>query len=127
MHFFLKRLKEDNVAPTIGVLFRPQGKPFFTLEPPWLDNQNNVSCIPKGEYRFERYLSPTKGDCFILHDVPGRTFILIHIGNYLKDTEGCILIGNHVSVDFKSIQESAKALELFKKEVGSGFNILTIF
>jgi len=32
-----------------------------------------------------------------LQDVPGRTFIEIHWGNYPKDTEGCLLVGEYDS------------------------------
>jgi hypothetical protein len=41
----------------------------------------------------EPYESPTRGRCFHVKDVPGRDSILIHAGNYNKDTKGCILPG----------------------------------
>lgn len=34
-----------------------------------------------------------------LQDVAGRTFIYIHIGNSVKDTLGCVLVGGHLVVD----------------------------
>ena len=64
---------------------------------PYPVNARNVTCIPEGEYKVEKYLSPTKGICFLLKDVPDRSMIEIHKGNFATgkkvDTEGCILPG----------------------------------
>lgn len=91
--FRLVRNRKSSTA-TEGVLLFDLTQ-VFTLEEPWRDNQPNVSCIPEGSYRciiawsnrFQR-LMPR------LLDVPGRSGILIHPGNTLKDTSGCILVGN---------------------------------
>lgn len=72
------------------------GQEFCTLEPPWLDNRRNVSCIPAGEYRCEFLAKSASGkykDVFHLQDVPGRSGILIHNGNLVSHTKGCILLG----------------------------------
>ena len=70
---------------------------FVTLELPELGNQKSISCIPEGTYEVHKITSPTKGKCFQVMNVPGRTSILIHIGNYAHgkkvDTQGCILVG----------------------------------
>ena len=64
---------------------------------PLKPNARNVTCIPEGEYKVEKYYSPTKGECFLVKDVPGRSMIEIHKGNFASgkkvDTEGCILPG----------------------------------
>lgn len=71
----------------------------FTLELPDLNNDgiegNEVrkSCIPEGTYRVTRHTSPKFGKTFWVRDVPGRTAILIHPGNYHSHTLGCILVG----------------------------------
>lgn len=65
-----------------------------TLELAWKDNRPRVSCIPKGRYKVSKYNSPTKGKVFLLHDVPGRSYIEIHTGNYHTDVVGCILVGS---------------------------------
>ena len=71
----------------------------FTLELPDLNNdgiENNEvrkSCIPEGTYRVTRHTSPKFGKTFWVRDVPGRSAILIHPGNYYYHTLGCILVG----------------------------------
>ena len=52
--------------------------------------------IPTGSYRVTLYDSPRLGRKVpLLHDVPGRTLIEIHPGNYEHDSEGCILVGEN--------------------------------
>lgn len=82
---------------TFGVL-RYGAVPFvLTLERPWLDNQQRVSCIPAGRYRCARVRSPGFGNTFEVMQVPDRTHILFHRGNTVSETEGCILIGKEFS------------------------------
>lgn len=77
------------------------GKYFHTLELPWIDNKNNISCIPIGEYETDIYPSSRFGNVYLVKNVPGRSGILIHQGNFggnklkgLKSNiEGCILLG----------------------------------
>lgn len=77
-------------------VFLIEDKPIaITLERPWLDNKREVSCIPVGTYIAKRIISPSHGEVFEIVDVPNRTNILIHIGNVLKDSAGCILIGRN--------------------------------
>ena len=64
-----------------------------TLELPWKDNAKGVSCVPAGVYKAELHHSPKFGLCISIPQVSGRSEILLHGGNYLKDTKGCILVG----------------------------------
>ena len=64
-----------------------------TLERPWIFNERKVSCIPTGTYLVKRHNSPKFGECFKIQDVKGRSDILIHSGNVVNDTLGCILVG----------------------------------
>ena len=66
----------------------------LTIERPWLDNKPNVSCIPAGTYLCRRVHSPTFKKTFEVVDVPGRTHILFHSGNTMKQSKGCILPGS---------------------------------
>lgn len=64
-----------------------------TLEPLWINNVANISCIPLGEYSVTQHRSPKHGETLWLEFVPGRSEILFHKGNTLDDTQGCILPG----------------------------------
>lgn len=73
-----------------------------TIELPWLNNQREISCIPDGTYELVKHVSPAWGNCLKVMDVPGRTDILFHAGNYAAslnprtgrpDTKGCVLPG----------------------------------
>lgn len=83
----------QTVLGTHGVLLNQSGVPMcVTLEEPWRDNARMRSCIPAGSYRVTKYSGTRHKSCFLVHDVPDRTAILIHEGNTLKDTAGCILV-----------------------------------
>ena len=75
----------------------------WTLECPWRDNQIFVSAIPDGSYPLVAFDSVDHPGCWVLTPVPGRTGILIHPGNTVHDTQGCILIGQE--------QEPGKVLQ----------------
>ena len=82
---------------TFGVI-RFGAVPFvLTLERPWRDNQQNISCIPAGRYRCERIRSPKFGWTFEVKNVPNRSHVLFHSGNTIEDTQGCILVGEEFS------------------------------
>lgn len=92
--FLLLREKEQMPDCTLGILYDAESIAICcTLELPWLDNQHEISCIPKGSYRVTRYNSPSKGEVFLLHDVPGRSMVEIHSGNTVDDIKGCIAVG----------------------------------
>jgi len=81
---------------TLGVILSEGKIPFaLTMERPWLNNQKSVSCIPKGEYTCKRVVKPKHGSCFEVTNVPNRTDILIHKGNFVWDSEGCIILGEN--------------------------------
>lgn len=97
---------------TLGIL-RGEGFECCTLEDRWRNNLPNLSCIPKGRYVLKRVDSPHFGDTFEVMNVPGRSKILIHAGNTIEDTEGCILLGS----SFGRLLESLaviKSREAFK-------------
>lgn len=99
MDWFLNRIYyTHNAHPfTMGALLTGvQEAPFAVLELPWLANKVNVSCIPEGVYSWELVLDhPRFGNCFYLPEVPDRSEIMIHVGNQLEDTEGCLLVGDN--------------------------------
>lgn len=68
-----------------------------TLELPWRENKNSISCIPEGTYKVVKRISKKFGEHFHVLDVEGRSYILIHKGNYYTDIRGCILVGKDLS------------------------------
>lgn len=67
----------------------------LTLELPWHDNAEDISCIPGGLYLCKRIVSPHFGDVFEIQNVPGRSHILLHKANFLSDLKGCVAVGEH--------------------------------
>lgn len=96
MKVILTRLLDDG-KQTLGILQCYNGllKAFEckTLELSYQGNRKETSCIPIGNYKTIKHNSPTFGKCFKVLNVPGRSDILFHRGNYNKDTKGCILVG----------------------------------
>lgn len=83
----------SNASGTTGVLVgKDQWPAGVTLEPP-------DTIIPPGIYDVVPYFSPAhQHTCFLLKDVPGHDGVEMHIGNYLKDTKGCILVADHFAL-----------------------------
>lgn len=83
----------------IGVKFYTLKNFCNTLEPQWRDLKKEAkvrgeTCIPAGRYKI--VMSPSakfKRNMPYLVDVPQFTGIMIHTGNYVEDTQGCILVG----------------------------------
>lgn len=69
----------------------------YTLELPDKNNQNFISRIPPGKYTVKKRNSKKYKTHFHILDVPGRDYILIHIGNYNSDIKGCIVVGQSIS------------------------------
>ena len=96
-----------------------------TLERPWIFNERKVSCIPTGTYLVKRHVSPKFGQCFKVQDVKGRSDILVHSGNVVNDTLGCILVGltsgtvddSTTAMIYNSRKAMAVLLTLIHKEV----------
>ena len=96
------RLDESGVQ-TLGLVYIHEGvNELFRcccLELPWRDNQRKVSAIPAGRYPARKRYTSDRGWHFHIQDVPGRTWILYHKGNFYWQIEGCTLVGS----DFRDI------------------------
>jgi hypothetical protein len=68
-----------------------------TLELPWRANQDEISAIPAGSYSGHVREDGDKGWRIELDSVKGRTNVQIHLGNWPKDSIGCILLGTSIS------------------------------
>ena len=119
LHAKITRFSSSD-SGTKGVLtFDEGGFTCKTLELPWKNNQKNVSCIPTGTYKCVLYPSSKFGLVSNLENVPSRSAILIHTGNFAgdvtkglkSDVEGCILVGMKFGVleDQNAILDSRKA------------------
>lgn len=102
MRAILVRLKNlSNYKQTCGrfILLNEDGDMVFqaaSLELPWNANMRSVSCIPTGSYSVTKVNSPKFGTgTFIINNVPNRSSILIHPGNFTRQIEGCILLGSN--------------------------------
>lgn len=89
---YLNRLIEEK-EQTLGELVYKGQVIAKTLELPWLNNVRFISCIQTGQYRTIRHSSDAYPESFWVKNVPGRYEILIHHGNYKRNTKGCILVG----------------------------------
>lgn len=90
-----------------------------TLERPWLFNQPDISCIPDGMYQCKRVDSPAFGNTFEIINVPGRSKILFHAGNFVSDSKGCILLGEGIGEieGQRAIKSSKAAVKTFMEAV----------
>ena len=115
---------------TIGELFLNGERMCDTLENPWLDNQQTISCIPAGIYDVRLRLARESASRDYLHllvkDVPNRKYILFHRGNFPKDTSGCILVG--IGTEQDVVHNSVLAMDLLIKEIlnlgGENINLI---
>lgn len=83
----------------------------------------NQTCIPTGTYQVTSYNSPkNKREVPLLEDVPGFAFVEIHVGNYPRDTDACLLLGSTESADFigNSRDTIQKFYDLFFPALNNG-------
>lgn len=116
------------------------GKVFRSLELPDRGNQRNISRIPAGEYDVEyvRTRRPHSGRWFSywIKDVPDRSGILVHSGNWAGDrlkglkshSWGCILLGQSVGTlgGQRALISSRPAVYAFNEAMRHGPGKLTI-
>jgi hypothetical protein len=121
---------EEGTQGTFGHLICRQ-KHWHTGELPWRDNQENISRIPAGMYLCKYRPNGKHGECYELQEVPDRTVVQVHIGNWCGDESlgwksdvlGCIILGlgrdRLIPPTYKYEQEavngSGKAIEQFLK------------
>lgn len=98
---------------TTGMLtLQGSSEVLYTLELPYRNNEVNISCIPEGEYFITPYFSQLHSKCFKVYqneegrEVNGRSGILIHKGNSIIETKGCILVGKKEYISSQVILEN---------------------
>lgn len=100
MHF--KMITFSNRFCTVGNWYHDKELICHTMEKPWLQNQNDISCIPAGLYDMNYRVSPSKGETFyfsnpklnVTLDTEGtRTYVQIDKANVQSELLGCIAVG----------------------------------
>lgn len=116
MKITLKRFGGPDCCPGImHVKSKTQEFECFSLEPSILSAK---PCIPEGTYKLKKYFSNKFCEnVLLLEDVPERSYIEIHVGNFAKDTRGCILPGRCIKIVGKerSVGESRLAFHRIMK------------
>lgn len=127
---FLVRSRSDDDQGIIGKVMIFGDHPFncYSLELPWRDNKSSVSCIPDGMYTCTIRKSNKFGVTFHVKDVPDRSYVLIHSGNYAGDvskgwkthSHGCILLGRKAVImnGQKAVTNSRSTLDSFMRIMG---------
>ena len=120
----LKRERYDGKNGVVGTLSFNDKFVSYTLELEDRDNQRRKSCIPKGKYklkfrdfggyheRYKRRFKNHDAGMIEITGVKGRSAILIHCGNTVKDTLGCVLVGLQADSRKSIIYKSRKAYDL---------------
>lgn len=96
-----------------------------TIELPWRDNKQSLSCIPLGTYKCILVNSPKFKLVYNITDVSDRSHILFHAGNvagdikkkYKTNSWGCILLGKYIGClnKQKAVLTSRVTLKKFMK------------
>ncbi len=113
---------------TLGVMTDTATGHFIccTLEEPWKDNQQKISCIPEGVYQCEPYSSMKFENVWEITNIPNRSKVLIHSGNTTDDIEGCVLVGmSHGVLKGKDavLRSKEALLGLRSRYVGKSFKL----
>lgn len=127
----ITRTYTDDATYGQGVATTKKGVFYFkTLELPNKNNQRNISCIPEGVYAWVKHKSPKFGTCIWVKNVPNRSEILIHQGNYTSQIRGCILPGEkHIDINGDKIKDVTNSKNTIKQllEICSDSGLLYIF
>ena len=125
---------ETSEEGTFGRLYdESEEQMFFTAELPKYAgdpdqlNERRIDCIPRGTYECKIKNSEKFGKVYEITQVPNRSGILIHAGNYAGDTSkgfksnvlGCVLLGKSFGVmgGQRAIGDSKIAIKEFMDEM----------
>lgn len=121
---------------TLGSLYRDNEVIAKTLELPWLNNKRAISCILEGIYLTTKEPPIPANDPwgrkerpywhFRVHNVPGRSGILIHRGVDVPHSKGCILVASRftdINTQQPKLEESGKKLEWLVANLPAKFEL----
>ena len=130
----LIRLQQDDKQTLSSLLFFNDDVKLLlhvkALELPDRNNKKAISRINAGKYTCKLRFSTKYKWHFIVENVEGRSFILIHFGNYYRSTKGCILVGNaFTDLDgdgYRDVTSSKKTLKRILAIAPKQFELLII-
>ena len=100
----------------------------YMLELPDKNNQQSISRIYEGEYDCVKRVSEKYGDHFHVLNVDGRSYILIHHGNYHTNTKGCLLPGDGLADingdGLKDVVNSKNTMEMLNEVLPNEFKLV---
>lgn len=104
----------------MGQLLLDDAHECYTLEPP--------NPIPEGTYDLTVRWSPRFNRLMPhVENVPGHAGILIHWGNFPRDTEDCLLVGSILANNFvgHSVEEFNRLFQKIVDALASGPQVIT--
>jgi hypothetical protein len=116
--------KESTMLGTAGVLSFNNMTICQTLELPNRQNIETISCIPLGSYICIWVVIKKFGGVYMLTNVPNRSGILMHSGNFAgatdiglnSDVRGCILFASNVINNGTQLEAINSKIERIKFE-----------
>ena len=117
---------------TQGLLFGPDGEVLcHTIENAYKDNKPYISSVPTGSYQlafrneggfYNRYMKKAWANSIgqergLIHmlNIPDRTYCLWHIGNFHKNTQGCVLLNNKSQIGEDDEWRGVGSLSAYKR------------
>ena len=101
-----------------------------TLELEEDENRVRDDCIPRGHYTVKKRYSEKFKHHFHIQDVPNRSYILIHSGNYYSQILGSVLVGDsHCDLNkdgYKDVTNSKKTLQKLLLLLPDEFGLLIV-
>ncbi len=124
------RRYQEYLGATPGEIWFEGKRVAHSLELPWLDNAESISCIPLGRYRLVVTMSNRfKKPLPLIPNVGSRTGIRLHAANHTYELEGCIavvtglgILDNEV-VGYTSQEAMVKLMVLISKHSINSINI----
>jgi hypothetical protein len=104
------------------------GYQVYGMELPWKDNKVGESCILAGDYECAKVESAKFGLVYKLKDANGRTDVLFHPANWIRQLLGCIALGRAVGLvlGIKGVMSSRDAVDGFMADLEGESFVLTI-
>ncbi|MFT5483324.1 MAG: hypothetical protein ACI9GW_001981 [Halieaceae bacterium] len=124
-------IRDPYPSHVFGTLVFDTGDMFAVLERPWLNNRQNQSCIPAEQYKANFLARSGSGkyrNVWHLVPVKNRTGVLMHNGNLVRHSLGCLIIGSRRGVlgGLPAVFGSRVAMRKINEITDSGDFVLTI-